>query len=82
MRRRARETTVEKGTPRYGRPRGWRPRAEEEASPARNAELGDVDAADADADGVPDGDDYGIKIIWGSSKRRPGAKLEKLARRS
>jgi len=44
-------------------------------------EPGDVDEADdADAD-APD-PDYGIKILWGSGKRRPGAKLEKLARRS
>ena len=55
----------------YGRPRGWRPRAEEETVAARPEPNDEQDE--------PDQTDYGIHIIWGSSKRRPGARLEKMA---
>ena len=81
MRRRARDA-AEKG-PRYGRPRGWRPRAEEEVPDPRVERPGDADeGADDDADADAPDADYGIKILWGSGKRRPGMKLEKLARRA
>jgi hypothetical protein len=55
----------------YGRPRGWRPRAEETVAARPVAELND--------EPEPNQADYGIHIIWGSSKRRPGARLEKMA---
>jgi len=59
----------------FGRPRGWRPAAEEPiaaptAAIAATEEYGD-----------PSDSDYGIKIIWSESGRRPGERLEKMVHR-
>ena len=58
-----------------GGSRGWRPQADEEA-PAPAAEGPNEDDSDDPVNGQQD---YGIKIIWGEGKRRPGARLEKIA---
>jgi len=60
---------------RAGGSRGWRPQADEEAD-APAAEGPNVDESDDPVNGQPD---YGVKIIWGEGKRRPGARLEKIA---
>ena len=59
---------------RAGGSRGWRPQADEEvvADEGPNAD---------ESDDPVDGQDYGVKIIWGSGERRPGARLEKIAAR-
>ena len=60
-----------------GGSRGWRPQADEEApAPLTSQTLEDPDD---EGQGDPAQQDYGVKIIWGEGKRRPGARLKKIA---
>lgn len=67
----------------FGRPRGWRPREDElpiDESKAPPEEYYD-DEEDAQDEADQRGSSYGIRIIWGEGKRRPGERLEQIAAR-
>jgi hypothetical protein len=77
-----RQQSTEKATIGFGRPRGWRPCEDEpipiEHEPAHCRAGARQDDDDDDVDEAPD---YGIRIIWGEGKRRPGERLERIAAR-